>query len=449
VNVTRTLCTLTLFALAAAPAQANPDEDAQATKVIYFIGDGMGISQVTLGRLAAQRLGQTYHFDRVPAIGLASTTSSNSPVTDSAAAGTALATGVKTKNWSVGRDADGQALETLIDVAHRAGWATGLLTTTRLTHATPAAFAAHVWHRNEEAAIARQMATKGYPDLLIGGGARMFGEAERAQLSANGYQVITDLAALAEAKGAKVAGLLSSSHLPFAIDREEGHPSLKELTAKSVELLEAQGKGFMLMVEAGRIDHAGHAHDAAALIHEQLDMDAALGWALDYQREHPETLIVVTSDHATGALAISEQLQLVRLIRARASVEAIMKRIRKSGLSREQWAPLIKKEVLSNYSEVELEDWEIEELLAHDDKYFEAMGLGHAIAARFGVSWYDLEWQHENLKGTHGHNGGMVGVYAAGPQASRFVGIYENTEIPLRIAEIAGLPRPGKVLQHK
>lgn len=441
------LSLITLLALGVgAPAWAEPDEP-QAKQVIFFIGDGMGISQVTLGRLVAQRLGQPYSFDRVAATGLASTRSYDTLVTDSAAAGTALATGVKTNNWTIGEDPSGQPLQTLIDVAHDAGWATGVLTNTRITHATPAAFTAHVWHRNEEAAIARQQAASSYPDVLIGGGARYFGEQERAQLAAHGYQVVTDAAGLAEAKGPKVAGLLAGSHLPYRIDAPADQPTLAQLTARAVELLEGQGKSFFLMVEAGKIDHAGHDHDAAAMIHEQLDMAGALGWALRYQQEHPETLVVVTSDHATGALGITECSELVRLTRARSSAAAIMKRVH--ALDRDAWPEAIKREVLKAHAEVELEDWEVEQIMAHDDEYWEVMALGHAISTRLGISFYDLDFQHERLKGTHGHNGAMVGVFATGPQAERFVGIYENTEIPVRIAEIAGLPRPGKVLQQK
>ena len=442
-----TLTTLLALGLGfGAPALAEPDEP-QAKKVIYFICDGMGISQVTLGRLASQRMGRPYHFDRIPSVGLASTRSRDSYVTDSAAAGTALATGVKTNNWSVGQDAEGQPLETLIDVAHRSGWATGVLTNTRVTHATPAAFTAHVWHRNEEAAIARQQAAKGYPDLLIGGGARFFGERERAQFQANGFEVVTDVADLATVKGPKVAGLIAGSHLPYRIDADEGTPPLKDLTARAVELLEAQGKPFFLLVEAGKIDHAGHDHDAAAMIHEQLDMNEALGWALNYQQEHPDTLVVITSDHATGALGITEVSEIVRLTRSGSSAAEIMKRVGK--LEPAARAEAIKAEVLRAHAEVELEDWEIDEVMLHDDKYYQAMALGHAISRRLGVSFYDLDFQHERLKGTHGHDGGMVGVYAAGVQAGRFGGIYENTEVPVRIAEIAGLPRPGKVLQQK
>lgn len=435
---------LLFLALLAAPALAQqaPPAPADRPSVIFFIGDGMGVSQVTLGRNGAQQLGAPYHLDRFKTVGLAGTRSANWVVTDSAAAATALASGVKTKNQTVGLDADGKVVQTILEAAHAAGYRTGLVTTTRITHATPACFVAHVNERDDEDPIAGQIidcAKKGYPQVLIGGGLRYFKDDRQAALREAGYALVTDFRAFEAARGPKLAALLAGSHLPFAIERPEGFPSLAQLTRKAVETL-VDGGPFFLMVEGGRIDHACHQHDAPACLRDQLDLDAAVGWALDRSKEDAKLLVVVTADHATGDLGISETVKLDGLLAVKASTEELTKK--KLDLKDEAAAAAFVAEVKAKTG-VELTADELAFVWKKPDTYWARTILGHVVSARLGVHFYEPETQEREHGNTHGHDGAMVPVLAAGRGAERFAGIYENTELPKKIAEVMGLSLGG------
>lgn len=409
--------------------------------VIYFIGDGMGLSQVTLGRLGAQELKRPYHLDRFKSIGLAGTRSGNERVTDSAAGATALAAGVKTYNKAVGLDLQKRPVETILEVADREGMATGLVTTTRITHATPACFVAKVEHRSKEKDIAAQLTAaatqKGYPQVMIGGGARYFTAEHMAAYGKADYQTPKTLEELAAAKGPRVAGFLASSHLPFAIDKGSVLP---KITAKAVSLLRGQGEGFFLMVEGGRIDHACHQHDAASALHDQLDFDAAVGWALDQAEKDPNLLVVVTADHATGSLGISELVKIPEMLKARGSATAISKSLRGKEVGSAEWVQSLTSQVKAGHG-FDLSKDEIARVAQRPkDGYWPATALGHLLSRRYGIEYYDLDHQFDHLGKTYGHDGAMVGVFAFGPGAESFQGMYENNEIPKKIAAALGLP---------
>jgi len=466
----RFVALLALSSVVPALAQEAP----QPKSVILLIGDGMGASQVTLGRLAAKQLGQPYHFDRFAVTGLSATRSANSVVTDSAAGATALSTGVRTNNWTVGMDAEGAPRETLLEVAHRQGYRTGVVTNTRVTHATPAAFVAHAPHRNQEGKISTQevngMVRAGFPQVLIGGGLKHFNDKERAALSEAGYAVVTDPAQLEAAEGPKLAAFLGKSHLPYRIDRPEGTPPLARLTQKAVETLAAGGEPFALVVEGGRIDHAGHAHDAASMVHEQLDFDAAVGWVLDYATAHPEVLVVVTADHATGAMGISETTDLEGLLSVKASSDALLAGTKPLSAALKRALPQLDRSDAAGRASlfrelheagllVELErnlvsscgvtlsDDEVLEVFGDSSPYWQGMALGHVLSHRRGIYFYDPHEQETRLTGTHGHDGGAVPVFAHGPGAQAFGGLYDNREIPLKICALLGLPAPGATLE--
>ncbi|MBL4846293.1 MAG: alkaline phosphatase [Planctomycetes bacterium] len=428
----RTFCQTQGFDLAGLPGRKS---------VIFFIGDGMGLSQVTLGRLGAQSLKRTYHLDRFKSIGLASTRSGNERVTDSAAGATALAAGVKTYNKAIGLDMQKRPVETILEVAHRGGYATGLVTTTRITHATPACFVAKVEHRSKEKEIASQLTARaseqGYPQVMIGGGARYFTPAQLAALGEAGFALPKTQAELAAAKGSRVAAFLAKSHLPFAIDKG---PVLPKLTAKAVELLRGQGTGFFLMVEGGRIDHACHQHDAATCLHDQLDFDAAVGWALDQAAKDPNLLVVVTADHATGSLGISELVKVEAMLKASASSTAIAGSLRGLEVGGAEWRQALVAKVKAGHG-FELSEAEIARVGQRPkDGYWAGTALGHLLSRRYGIEYYDLDHQFDKLGKTYGHDGAIVAVYAFGPGAETFQGTYENTEIPKKIAAALGLP---------
>ncbi len=436
-----TLTTLLVLAPTLRSEEAPPPP--ARPSVIFFIGDGMGVPQVTLGRLAAQHLGEPYHFDRFKVVGLASTRSLDYEVTDSAAAATALACGVKTNNQKIGVDAQDRPLKTLLEVAHEAGLGTGLVSTARITHATPASFVAHIEHRDMEAAISSQIvaaAQQGYPQVLIGGGRRFFPAAHEQALTAAGYEWVTDPAALAAAKGPKLAALLASSHIPYAIERPEGHPDLAAMTRKAVELLGAREEPFFLMVEGGRVDHACHEHDAATCIRDQLDLDRAIGWALDEAGRRADLLVVVTADHATGDLGITETVQLERLLAVKNSAELLTRRKVDVGDAEQALAWV---EQVKLATGIELAPDEVRAIWSNGGTYYARTMLGHLVSSRLGVEFYPVEVQETRHESTHGHDGSMVGVFAFGPGARDFAGIYENTELPRRIARLMQLALPA------
>lgn len=292
-----------------------PGTDLPPRRIILMIGDGMGTGQVAVARDAAP--GGTLTLDGLSVGGLAFTGSADNLVTDSAAAATALATGRATNNGMVGVAPDGTLLPTVLERAEEAGFATGLVTTTRLTHATPAAFAAHVVHRSMEDAIADQMVEAGVEVLLGGGRAHFLPASEPGSQRSDeedlvaraedlGYRYAETRAGLAASEEAdRLLGLFALGHMPFERERDEAvEPSLAEMTERALAILNRDPDGFFLMVEGGRIDHAGHANDLPNTIGETLAFDRAVGLALNFTRATPRTLLVVTADHETGGLAV-------------------------------------------------------------------------------------------------------------------------------------------------
>src|SRR5258708_3314273 len=229
-------------------------------RVVLFIGDGMGLSQVTLGRLAAGRAGRPYAFDRFRTIGLASTESLDSPVTDSAAAATALAGGVKPRNGGVGVDGDLRPRRSLLEVARDAGFATGLVTTTRITHATPAGFAAHVAHRDLEDAIAGQLVESGV-DVLCGGGRRSFGTDRIAALTTAGYAIAKDPAQLRAP-----ASLLAVKSSAERFARENSPPDGTAYDPEKLRKAIATCYGFAPTDAELALARSGRGNDAAQML---------------------------------------------------------------------------------------------------------------------------------------------------------------------------------------
>jgi alkaline phosphatase len=306
----------------AVPAHAQSESPA-VRNVILMIGDGMGLPIVGAAELASRtQRNRSLALTRLyqeGAMGLAFTGSANSMITDSAAAATTLATGVKTKNGYIGMGPDDRDLLTVSEAALQNGKRVGLVTTTRISHATPAAFSALQNDRDEENAIAEQQLSSGV-HLLLGGGARHYLPRDIAgskrkddrdlvsEAWSKGYQVIRTRQELLETKGEKLLGLFNMDHLSYQVDKpKETEPSLAEMTSKALQVLDRNPKGFFLMVEGGKIDHALHSNDGAAAIAELLAFDDAVDKAWEYQKQHPETLLVVTSDHDTGGFTVIGQ----------------------------------------------------------------------------------------------------------------------------------------------
>ncbi len=273
----------------------------QVENIILMIGDGMGVSQVYAGITANNGL----NLEKAQYVGFSKTYSANRYVTDSAAGGTALATGVKTNNGAIGVDADGNAVKSILEHAAENGLATGIIASCAITHATPASFVAHQPSRNMQEEIALDIVNSDVT-LFIGGGRDFFNKRKDNRnllenLKGKGFQIALDMEAVNNANQGKLAGLVSEGHQPGYTERGDFLP---ESTQKALELLSNHPEGFFLMVEASQIDWAGHANDTEFAVNEMLDFDRAIKIAFDYADKNPGTLVVVTADHETGGMSL-------------------------------------------------------------------------------------------------------------------------------------------------
>lgn len=286
-------------------SKARVLSDDEPLSIILMIGDGMGPEHVKLGRWVEVGPSNSLIMEQLPFSANVTTCSADSNVTDSSAAATAIATGVKINNSFVGIDPNGVVLETIVDVAQTFGKSTGVVTRTTIQHGTPAAFMTHVANRNSYQEITRQIIEEAGVEVLLGGGSRYFNTSEIDAMVDNGYSFVQDRDELLAVTSGKVLGLFSYDHMPFEQGRDfDESPSLSEMTAKSIEILSQDPEGFFLIVEGGKIDHAAHDHDRVDTALELIAFDKAVGTALEYISDHPNTVLIVTADHETAGLTI-------------------------------------------------------------------------------------------------------------------------------------------------
>lgn len=276
--------------------------------IIIYIGDGMGVAHITAGKIARG----TLNLERFSVSGMVTTHSENELITDSAAASTALATGHKTYNRAVSVSTDKKPLKTLFEFAEELGKSTGVVVTSSVTHATPAAFFAHVEDRRQHADIAEQIVNSGL-DVLIGGGWTYFipksNEGSRRQDNKNLLKSLETRMPVVlsydklPGQVKKLAALLAPDGLPKSADRDY---SLAELTEAAIRILSKNRKGFVLLIEGSQIDWAAHKQDHEGIIAEMIDFDGAVGTGFDFAQKHGSTLIIVTADHETGGFAVHD-----------------------------------------------------------------------------------------------------------------------------------------------
>ncbi|MDI3499574.1 MAG: alkaline phosphatase [Synergistaceae bacterium] len=424
------------WAMAAAPDGEMPKN------VILMIGDGMGFPQLTLGKLAKGSLA----IEECP-IGGAMTTQplpSSGVIADSAAAGTALATGYKTDNGIISQTPEGKTLYTVLENARDKGKATGLVTTTRITHATPAVFATHIDDRDNENAIAEQYVDSSV-DILLGGGLRHFipkgqqGSKRNddrdlvKEMEAKGYAFVKDRQDLLDAasEGGRILGLFKGSHMSYELDRDPAkEPSIAEMTEAAIGILKEDPEGFFLMVEGGRIDHASHANDAPTTMADMLAFDDAVKAALDFAKADGNTLVIVTADHANGGLSIG----MGEKQWAKPEVLFAVK-----GSAEEKIAPMLKKDpspeaikrIAAEYMGVtDLSDEEvaaIQQGLTAEGEWAATDPIVAVINVRAHTGWT-----------THEHDGSVVPLFAYGPGSALFSGIKDNTYVGKAIFQLQG-----------
>lgn len=270
--------------------------------IILLIGDGMGVAQI-YSALTANK-GQL-NLNYMKHIGFMQTQSADDYITDSAAAGTAIATGVRVNNGAIAIDQDGKVLKSILYISEDNNKATGLVSTSAITHATPASFVANQPDRRMYEDIAGDFLDSGI-DLFIGGGKEHFTSREDGrnlleELSQNNYRVFSSLEEAASVKTGPMAILTAAIH--NEVYPERGN-LLPDATQKAIEVLQSNKEGFFLMVEGSQIDWGGHANNTTYIVHETLDFDRAVGKALTFAANNKKTLVIVTADHETGGMSI-------------------------------------------------------------------------------------------------------------------------------------------------
>ena len=431
----RTLLALVLLATAL-PVAA---QDARPRNVVFMIADGFGPASETMGRAASDR---PFTLDGM-LTGSVSTASTDSRVTDSAAGVTAYSCGIKTTNGTIAETPDGAPCQTVLEAARDAGYAVGLVATSRITHATPAGYASHVPQRADESEIAAQMAEAGL-SVMFGGGGRFFapqsaggsradGRDLRREMLARGVVVTTSRAGFDGLRDAPAAALLAPDHMAYEIDRDEtDQPSLAEMATKALELLAAtpaaREHGFFLMIEGSRIDHAGHANDAPTHVRDVLAYDAAVRAVRVWADRDEHTLVVSTADHETGGLTLGRDgvyaWDPAPLLAATMSTERLAERLAEAGAD----GPALVREALA-----------LDSLSAEEQTRIDAPGDAAARVA----TYRDVEDRRARVAWTTGgHTGVDVGLYASGPGADLFRGNMRNDAVGRAVFEALGLPLP-------
>lgn len=445
------------------------DRSAHPKNVILFIGDGMGSAQ---RRLAEMVHGKTLVMNTLPIVGMFT----NAPrpgkiarriakeakisedalktrvaTTDSAAAATALATGRKTENYVVSIGPEGKiAYQSLAEAAKRMGKSVGLISTTTITDATPAAFGAHASNRWIQDKIAEQYLGQGF-EVIMGGGWQYFvpqsetgSQRKDAKdlikaFSEKGYTIARskdDLLAIDIQKDTKILGLFSASTMPFYLDRTEKEPDLSQMVEVAIKVLKQNPEGFFLVVEGARIDHASHANDPGGMVGDLLEFDEAVNIGADYLgKENPDTLLLVCADHETGGLSLGADgnsfirpavisgikhsvawLNYVLRITPDKAVEAFTEYTGISDLTAEEIAK-IKIAVAPAAAD--------EPAVASKNKPSSPYILAGIINKRIGIAWTST-----------GHTAAPLMLNAAGPGAVLFTGYYDQTDVGNKIADL-------------
>lgn len=445
----------------------------QVKYVFYFIGDGMGVNQINVTEtyLAALkgRIGiEPILMSSFPVVGMVNTYSATNGVTDSAAGGTALASGHKTKNGAIGMLEDLETPCTSIAAwAKNAGKAVGVATNVAITHATPASFYGHQPQRNMYFEIGKDLCKSGY-DFFAGADFHRpntkEGEASlREQAQAAGYTILTGGYKEYEKKGRKADKLillqsdyqnekLGSDHLPYALDRDKNDLTLEQIVRAGINFLSSKNTdGFFFQIEGGMIDYACHHNDIGNAINEVLDLDNAIKVAYEFYQQHPdETIIVISADHETGGLVMGTgpyDLHTDLLRFQHKSIDELKwmlaEQYNKSP-KKFNWTFVEKtfKEQLGFGGAITLDDKQMERLqnrwnavekaISENGKVKDRINEMCDTAKRILSEKVRISWA------SGGHSNGYVPVYAIGPGTEIFQGRIDNIEIAPGMAKIAG-----------
>jgi len=411
------------------------------TNIIFLIGDGMGVAYTGAYRLYQDDLTtpelDTTIFDEM-LVGMASTyPDDHNQVTDSAAAATALAAGIKTFNGAIGVNSQHAPVTSILDKAKELGYLTGIAVTCQVNHATPAAFVAHADSRQSYEKIADQyvdLRIDGKPkvDLILGGGQEYFLRKDRnliKELEALGYSYHSDIKDLDKIKKLPSIGLFSKGGLTPALESE--HPlRLAEMTEKSLALLHPKSakKPFLLMLEASQVDWCGHANDIACAMGEMRDMAETMKLIKQFIDKNPNTIFVATADHSTGGLSIGAKGQyqwnanVVRNIKATAP--AISRQLL---ANKSNWKSVW--QALTQIKLAEDEQKTLDAFIAQADENNSELMVGQVTAQVLSYidKYSSTGWT------TKGHTGEDVQIFSYGKGKNNFEGAMDNTDIAKKL----------------
>lgn len=420
------------------------ENDTKIKNVIVLIGDGMGPSYMTAHRYMKDNpktfeMEQTEFDKHLVGTQVTYPEDEHQNITDSASAATAMSSGIKTYNAAIAVDNDKTNVKTVLEQAKERGKSTGLVATSEITHATPAAFGAHDVSRKNMDAIANdyfdeKINGKHKVDVLLGGGVNNFVRKDRnltEEFKKDGYSYVTDRQQLLNDKSDQILGLFAPGGFDKMIDRNDKAPSLAEMTNAAIDRLNKNKNGFFLMVEGSQIDWAGHDNDVVAAMSEMEDFERAFKAAIEFAKKDKHTLVVATADHSTGGFSLGTKGEYnfdVKPIKAAKRTPDFMAAEIAKGANVE--------ETLKKYIDLELTP---EEMKSVNDvaPSKDVTKIDNAIEAIFNKRSY-TGWT------TDGHTGEDVGVYAFGPGKYLFAGVQENTNLAKRVFDIVGGGDPNK-----
>jgi len=423
------ISSISISSLAMPPSSAEAKGQAKQPKnIIFLIGDGMGVSYTSAYRYLKDnpktKLSEKTYFDSY-LVGQQMTYPEDPTqnVTDSASAATAMSAGIKTYNNAIAVDNDKSTVKTVLEAAKEKGKSTGLVATSEITHATPAAFGAHDISRKNMNSIADDyfdevINGKHKIDVLLGGGKDLFIRSDRnlvKEFKKDGFSYVDNRKSLLNNKDDQVIGLFADAGLPKMIDRSSNTPSLEDMTKSAINRLKENKKGFFLMVEGSQIDWAGHDNDIVAAMSEMEDFEKAYKSAIEFAKKDKNTLVIATADHSTGGFSIaangdynwySEPIKaakrtpdfMAEQILQGANAESTLKKYINLSLTKEEIQSVKDAAATKNFTNI---DNAIEEI----------------FNIRSNTGWT-----------TGGHTGEDVPVYAYGPASELFAGQKDNTD---------------------
>ncbi len=433
--------------IGAAAAPAGKRVPGRPNQIIQLVADGMSMGTLTcadyLSHLTRKRGLTWMSLCQSPGTQIAwmNMRSLNSIVTDSSAASSSWGSGSRIVNGVVNVLPDGRHLRPLYSLFGEAGWKRGLVTTTEITHATPAGFAANVESRGSAEAIAAQYLERRV-DVLLGGGRKFFTAKDRkdkrdllGEFRVHGYETFDNLADLDKAGLVnRWLGTFAESHLPFTIDHEndpkaqEKVPTLAKLTESALRWLGRHGN-FILQVEGGRVDHGCHSCDATGAFFDMIAFDEALDVCLDFQRSRPDTLIVITTDHGNGNPGLNgmgdkygnSAKLLSNLLRMKCSQSELQSKIEK--IQNEEDIRLVFGQLTGFEPSAQQAAMLMTFLEKRGQALYESMNsvsvqIGQLLANHIGVGWTGSA-----------HTGDYVPLVAVGPGCDRFRGFIQNTDV--------------------